>query len=73
MSEETGPSILCPSCRSTSGLRIVYGLPTADLLLKARQGKIFLAGWRIRRTNRHCSACGYDWTDRETPLEVTEF
>jgi hypothetical protein len=73
MSENVWSKIKCPHCQSDAGLQIVYGPPTADLFLEARQGKLVLGGKPLGRDNRHCSDCGYDWKDAQTSLIVTEF
>ena len=73
MNETDWTKIKCPRCQADSGLQIVYGPPTTDLFLHARQGKLFLGGRRFERKNRHCSDCGYDWTDTKTTLLITEF
>jgi len=73
MNENICQKIKCPQCQSDSSLQIIYGLPTTDLFLKAKQGKVFLGGWRFRPKNRHCTDCGYDWVDLTTPLEITEY
>jgi uncharacterized protein (DUF983 family) len=73
MSENICSKIKCPRCQSDSGLQIIYGLPTTDLFLRAKQGKLFLGGRPFGKNNRHCSDCGHDWTDSRTDLIVTEF
>lgn len=38
---------VCPTCGSTKAIPIVYGLPTYDTFLEAKQGKFTLGGCMI--------------------------
>lgn len=65
---EFPPQGPCPKCGSTDTVRIVYGLPSDELLLAASRGNVKLGGCLIGETidgrdgpEHSCKACGASW------------
>lgn len=54
---------ICPSCKTKSGVDIVYGMPSIDLAEQAELGEIALGGCEIEpnQPDRRCTACGAEW------------
>ena len=59
------PKAVCPQCGNRSGVRIVYGMPDAELFEQAERGLVALGGciivdpqpsWRCLRIE-----CGTEW------------
>jgi formate-dependent nitrite reductase cytochrome c552 subunit len=58
----------CPNCSSPKVRRIIYGLPTGELLKEAKKGKILLGGCciELNSPDRQCKDCGHTWQDNFT-------
>jgi ribosomal protein L37AE/L43A len=57
---------ICPNCSSTKVRRIVYGLPTGELLKEAKRGKILLGGCyrELNSPDWQCKDCSHTWRDK---------
>ena len=54
---------VCPMCRKTEGVDIVYGLPSPELMELVAQGLVALGGCVVddREPDRRCMACDHEW------------
>jgi hypothetical protein len=54
---------ICPSCRSKSGVNIIYGMPDESLVELERLGEVALGGCEIyeEQPERRCTSCGAEW------------
>lgn len=73
----------CPSCAVQAGLRIVYGYPSSDLLLDARQGRVALGGcvttvWEVNGKeitfdpDWRCGECAHTWQDEAKVISAED-
>ena len=55
----------CPRCGEPSGVRIVYGMPDAELFEQAERGLVAIGGCLVSpdNPNRRClrAECGAEW------------
>ena len=51
----------CPHCRSHNFVRIVYGLPTQETAVRAREGEFVLGGCTLGEASWYCRSCGQRW------------
>jgi len=58
-----GKSRRCPACGSTKTVEIVYGMPSYNLYLEEKAGKIKLGGCCIDETSPayYCKDCGCEF------------
>lgn len=61
----------CPHCGEKTSVRIVYGLPHGELMVRAERGEILLGGCIISpdQPTRACTTCRSEWAvgrDRST-------
>lgn len=56
-------NILCPKCQSKNILKIIYGLPSGELIKESRQGKFALGGCCVHKNNPRwqCNQCNNRW------------
>ena len=55
----------CPICNNEL-IKIVYGLPSTNLIEKAKKREVYLGGCCvIDNVNYHCYTCNRDITDKE--------
>ena len=61
----------CPKCGQLSGVRIVYGYPSDELLKVAESGDVVLGGCVIwgDDPNFVCKMCKHEWRWRESTSE----
>lgn len=54
---------VCPKCGSKEVVRIVYGLPSPELMEEANRGKVALGGCCISGNDPqwHCNGCEHEW------------
>ncbi len=52
-------NILCPKCHSEGVIKIIYGLPSDELVKESRQGKFALGGCCVDESNPNweCNNC----------------
>ena len=52
-------NILCPKCHSEGVIKIIYGLPSDELIKESRQGKFALGGCCVDESNPNweCHNC----------------
>jgi len=51
----------CPHCRSHNFVRIVYGLPTEETTVRAKEGEFVLGGCTLGEASWYCRSCGQRW------------
>src|SRR5260370_40127343 len=51
----------CPHCRSHNFAHIVYGLPTEEPAVRAREGEFVLGGCTLGEASWYCRSCGQSW------------
>jgi len=55
----------CPQCDAHQWLRVVYGLPSGELLQEAEEGRVALGGCVLPygepEERWRCSNCGFGW------------
>jgi hypothetical protein len=56
----------CPSCGSSSVLRLIYGLPDEELRREAEDGKVALGGCSVSDNDPAwvCNECEWTWGKR---------
>lgn len=62
----------CPKCGSKNSVRIIYGLPSYELMEEARQGKVQLGGCIVMEgcPEYFCKDCEHKW-NREQIIDQT--
>lgn len=60
----------CPRCGSLDSIKIIYGMPTHDAFLMAKEGEIKLGGCCITDSDSeyYCKNCENEW-DRQTSID----
>lgn len=55
--------LLCPVCDNESGVRIVYGYPSEELVKAAEQRKVVLGGCMqyLDAPKKKCIRCEHEW------------
>lgn len=57
----------CPRCGSNNSLKIIYGMPSHEIFLKAEAGEIRIGGCCITSDDPeyYCKECEYEWDKQE--------
>lgn len=82
-SGKSSPAEKCPACGAQTALRIIYGYPSPELLLDARQGRVALGGcvttvWKLNGKeitfdpDWRCGDCAHKWQDEANKLSPEE-
>lgn len=63
---------LCPVCHKKSGVRIIYGYPTEELVEQAEREDVILGGCiqLDGAPNRQCVNCGIQWKGNRPPTRT---
>ncbi|WP_377891664.1 hypothetical protein [Alkalihalobacillus sp. R86527] len=58
---------VCPVCGSKQSARIIYGMPTRDVLPQVERGEVLLGGGSLPTLNKeyHCKSCEFEWSRDE--------
>ena len=56
----------CPRCSSDEVLRVVYGLPSEEMIEESIAGRVLLGGCAVwpESPDWQCVACGHEWRER---------
>jgi len=62
---------LCPKCKQSSGVEIVYGYPSESLFEEAERDEVVLGGCTQMEgaPNRQCLGCGRQWPNADMSLD----
>lgn len=67
---------ICPACRQKSGVDIVYGMPSEELVAMSDRREVALGGCCIEigySMERCCTLCQHEWRiKRRKPTAQTE-
>ena len=53
----------CPACKQRTGVEILYGMPTPELIEAAQRLEVALGGCSLTAgmPHRECTTCGHQW------------
>jgi hypothetical protein len=60
----------CPRCSSDEVLRVVYGLPSEEMIEESIAGRVLLGGCAVwpEAPDWQCVVCGHEWRADEARL-----